>query len=52
VPDDCEYIVIDVRAPGSQIRGPQDVPELRQSPTPWRLLPDQTDGYFLVLKRE
>ena len=52
VPDDCEYIVIDVRAPGSQIRGPQDVPELRQSPTPWRLLPDQTGGYFLVLKRE
>jgi len=52
VPDDCEYIVIDVRAPGSQIRGPQDVPELRQSPTPWRLLPDQTEGYFLVLKRE
>ncbi len=52
VPDDCEYIVIDVRAPGSQIRGPDDVPELRQSPTPWRLLPDQTDGYFLVLKRE
>jgi uncharacterized membrane protein len=52
VPDDCEYIVIDVRAPGSQIRGPDDVPELRQSPTPWRLLPDQTEGYFLVLKRE
>ena len=52
VPDDCEYIVIDLRAPGSQIRGPQDVPELRLSPTPWRLLPDQTDGYFLVLKRE
>jgi len=52
VPADCEYIVIDVHAPGSQIRGPQDVPELRESPTPWRLLPDQTGGCFLVLKRE
>ena len=52
VPDDCEYIVIDVHAPGSQIRGPQDVKELRQSPPAWKLLPDHTNGQFLVLQRQ
>lgn len=51
VPDDCEYIVIDVHAPGSQIRGPQDVKELQQSPPVWKLLPDTTNGHFLVLQR-
>lgn len=51
VPEDCEYIVIDVYAPGSEIRGPGDVKELREEPHRWRLLPDQTNGHFLILQR-
>ncbi len=51
VPDDTDYIVIDTRHPYSWIHGPEDLPELLQEPDKWELLPDITEGYFLVLKR-
>ncbi len=51
VPDDTDYIVIDTQHPYSTIRSPQDVPELRELPERWELLPDQTDGYFIILQR-
>jgi len=52
VPLDTDYIVIDTRHPYSRIHGPEDVRELQAETVLWELLPDQTDGYFLVLKRK
>ena len=52
VPDDTDFIVIDTRHHYSWIHGPEDVPELRDEPDRWELLPDDTQGYFLVLKRK
>ena len=51
VPDDTDYIVIDTHHPYSWVRGPEDVRELQTENDKWELLPDQTDGYFLVLRR-
>jgi hypothetical protein len=51
VPDDTDYIVIDTRHPYSKVREPGDIRELKIQPDQWELLPDTTDGYFLVLKR-
>lgn len=51
VPKDTDYIVIDTRHPYSWIHGPEDVRELQTEPDQWELLPDQTHGYFLILKR-
>ncbi len=51
VPEDTDYIVIDTRHPYSRIHGPEDVRELQTEPEKWQLLPNQTDGYFLVLQR-
>jgi uncharacterized membrane protein len=51
VPDDTDYIVIDTTHRYSQIRSPADVRELREQPERWELLPDETQGMFLVLKR-
>ena len=50
-PPDTDFIVIDTRHPYSWIHGPEDVRELHTDPEKWELLPDQTEGYFLVLKR-
>jgi uncharacterized membrane protein len=50
-PPDTEYIVIDTRHPYSWVHGPEDVRELQTEPEKWELLPDRTEGYFLVLKR-
>lgn len=50
-PPDTDYIVIDTRHPYSRIRRPEEVPEYRDHPDEWELLPDQTDGYFIVLRR-
>lgn len=50
VPDDTDYIVIDTRHPYSTIQSPEDVRELKEEPDRWELLPDTTDGYFIVLK--
>ena len=52
VPPDTEYIVIDTQGPYSRVHGPEDVRELHEERVLWELLPDQTNGYFLVLKRK
>ncbi|HUG18212.1 MAG TPA: hypothetical protein VMM56_04505, partial [Planctomycetaceae bacterium] len=52
VPDDTDYIVIDTRHRYSWIHTPAEVPELRDQPDRWELLPDNTEGYFIVLKRK
>jgi hypothetical protein len=51
VPDDTDYIVIDTQHRYSEMKKPSDVPEYRDHPDEWELLPDRTDGYFIVLKR-
>ncbi len=51
VPDDTDFIVIDTRHPYSEIKSPDQVRELRTDPDRWELLPDDTDGHFIVLKR-
>lgn len=52
VPDDTDFIVIDTRHRYSWIDSPDEVPELRDQPDRWELLPDHTEGYFIVLKRK
>jgi len=51
VPEDTDFIVIDTRHPYSTMKRPADVPEYRDHPDQWELLPDETDGFFIVLKR-
>jgi len=51
VPDDTDYIVIDTRHPYSVIHSPDEVREYHEHPEQWELLPDRTNGYFLVFKR-
>lgn len=50
VPNDTDFIVIDTTHPYSRYHRPEDVPEFHQSDT-WELVPDRTNGYFIVLKR-
>ncbi|MCP4509229.1 MAG: hypothetical protein GY826_22885, partial [Fuerstiella sp.] len=50
VPPDTDYIVIDTGHRYSEIHAATDVPEL-QGKTDWKLLPDTTNGYFLLLRR-
>ena len=52
VPDDTEYIVIDTDHKYSKIKQPMDVPELKVHSDRWELLPDQTEGTFIVIKRK
>ncbi len=52
VPDDTEFIVIDTRHPYSDIKSPGQVRELQTEPDRWELVPDETDGYFIVLRRK
>jgi hypothetical protein len=52
IPEDTQYIVIDTKHRYSKIHRPEDVPELKEHPDKWELLPDQTDGDFIVLKRK
>jgi uncharacterized membrane protein len=52
VPDDTDFIVIDTRHRYSEIKQPSDIPEYRDHPEQWELLPDQTEGYFIILKRK
>lgn len=52
VPDDTDYIVIDTRHRYSEIKRPEQIREFREHPEQWELLPDNTDGYFIVLKRK
>ncbi len=51
VPDDTDFIVIDTRHPYSNIKSPSQIRELKVDPDRWELLPDDTDGYFIVLRR-
>lgn len=51
VPDDTSFIVIDTRHPYSDVKSPGEVRELQTEPDRWELLPDDTDGYFIVLRR-
>lgn len=51
VPEDADFIIIDAKAPHSQIRSARDVKELREEPPRWRLLNDITEGHFLILER-
>ncbi|MFM9966131.1 MAG: DUF2079 domain-containing protein [Planctomycetaceae bacterium] len=56
VPDDTDFIVIDRRHPYSlnpngSSRSLDQVRELRTDPDHWELLPDDTDGHFIVLRR-
>ncbi len=51
VPADTDYIIIDTGHRYSTIRRPQDIRELQTEPELWELLPDETNGLFLVLKR-
>jgi uncharacterized membrane protein len=50
-PPDTDYIVIDVRGRYNTFKTPEQVPEYRDHRGDWELLPDVTDGYFIVLKR-
>jgi uncharacterized membrane protein len=50
-PPDTDYIVIDTTHRYSEIKKPMDIPEYRDHPEDWELLPDKTEGYFIILKR-
>ena len=52
VPADTEYIVIDTGHRYSTMHTAADVPELQDPRQGWRLLPDTTNGHFLVLQRQ
>ena len=52
VPDDTDYIVIDTQHPYSDIKRPDQLRELRRQADRWRVLPDDTQGHFIVLKRK
>jgi hypothetical protein len=45
------YLVIDTQHPYSTIKTTADIPEYREHPEDWELLPDKSDGYYIVLKR-
>ncbi len=55
VPEDTDFIVIDTRHPYSlqdhgKVLTPEDLPEYQSGE--WDVLPDETGGYFIVLKRK
>jgi uncharacterized membrane protein len=51
VPDDAEFIVIDTQHPYSQIKSIDEVKELRTQPEKWTVVPNESKGYYIVLKR-
>lgn len=51
VPDDTDFIVIDTTHHYSDIKSPDQVRELQEEPQKWELLPDRTNGHFIILKR-
>lgn len=51
VPEDAEFLVIDVYGPYSEVRKPLDVEEYRLHPEKWDLLPDETQGQFFIFRR-
>jgi len=52
VPDDADFIVIDTRHPYSDLKSPSQVRELQNEPDRWELVPDETDGHYLMLRRK
>jgi len=52
IPADTDFIVIDTNHRYSEIRRPDEIPEYRDHPDRWELLPDVTQGMFIVLKRK
>jgi len=51
-PPDTQYIVIDTGHHYSEIRTPDEIREYREHPEQWELLPDESNGLFIVLKRK
>ena len=52
VPDDTDFIVIDTRHPYSDLKSQNQVRELQTESDRWELVPDETEGYFIVLRRK
>ena len=52
VPDDTDFLVIDTNHRYSETKSADQIPEYRDHPDQWELLPVETDGYFIVLKRK
>lgn len=52
MPDDTDYLVIDTQHRYSRIKHPNEIPELNEHPDLWEVIPDVTEGYFIVLKRK
>lgn len=52
VPDDTDFIVLDLAHPYSQIRSVDEVPELLDSENGWQLREDLSNDCFLVLERQ
>ncbi|WP_437192997.1 DUF2079 domain-containing protein [Planctomicrobium sp. SH527] len=51
VPDDTDYIVIDTRHRYSDIHSFEETREFRNQRDQWEVVPVDTNGYFIVLKR-
>jgi uncharacterized membrane protein len=51
-PPDTDYIVIDTQHYYVEIETPEQIPEYRDHPDQWELLPDPTEGHFIVLRRK
>lgn len=51
VPDDTDFFVVDTSHRYSEIKSADQIPEYRDHPDQWELLPVDTDGHFIVLKR-
>ena len=51
VPADTDYIVLDTSHPYSKVRSLAEVRELQIEPEKWEILPDETGGLFIILKR-
>ena len=52
IPDDTQYIVIDTDHKYSKIKRPDQISEFRDHPESWDLIPDKTEGLFIILKRK
>ncbi len=52
IPDDTDFLVIDTQHRYSTIKQPAEIPEWRENPEQWELLPDTTEVFFIVLKRK
>ena len=52
VPADTDYIILDTSHPYSEVRSLADIRELQVEPEKWEVLPDATDGLFIILKRK